>query len=377
MSQTSGPIGVAIVHQYYSGFIDLPANTQFIVRSPDLTGSIQVLAHVRPLVVTDFRNELVRMRSKGGPRPIDIRRPITGIKKEAISVDARGFEGRAGPAIAIEKEIQARVFHQDVYTSLQFCAEFADHNDAENIGLRMHPRLLERFIGTYRHLNPDVRVLLKDGLPEAETPLRIGYYLYSLAEKRLPLEERIINAQPDNLSVSIVALGRGTRALQDRVGDKAVLEAGAETLGSYLVNGFALSENLLAIERLADLAFAGKQLRPAVAEAMSIAEVAILQAQQRVKAKLPCPSNIRKPDEVTWKFLINGILPALLDLFEGDKASMMRCANEVLCLRHGVVHEGYSPTGQEVSQVLSFVRNLLAILELTDQFKGNWKRKAG
>jgi hypothetical protein len=133
---------------------------------------------------------------------------------------------------------------------------------------------------------------------------------------------------------------------------------------------------LLAIERLVDLGFSGKQVRPAVAEAMSIAEVAILQAQQRSKAELCCLGDIRKPDEVTWKFLINGILPALLDLFDGDKASMMRVANEALCLRHRVVHEGYSPTEQELNQVLSFVRTLLVLLELPDQFRGNWKRRA-
>jgi len=259
MSQNLAPLGVAIVHQYYPGFIDLPANTQFVVRSNDLSGSIQVLAHVRPLVVTDFSNELVRRRSKGNRHPIDIRRPISGIKKEAISVDALGSEGRSGPVIAIEKNIEGRVFHQDVYTSLQFCAEFADHNGAENVALRMHRRLLERFIGTYRHLNPDIRVPLKGGLPETESPVRIGYYFYSPAEKRLPLEERIVNARPDKLCVSILASGRGTRALQDHAGDTAMLEARAELLGSYLFNGFASSENLLAIERLADLAFSGKQ----------------------------------------------------------------------------------------------------------------------
>ena len=376
MSQNLAPLGVAIVHQYYPGFIDLPANTQFVVRSNDLSGSIQVLAHVRPLVVTDFSNELVRRRSKGNRHPIDIRRPISGIKKEAISVDALGSEGRPGPVIAIEKNIEGRVFHQDVYTSLQFCAEFADHNGAESVALRMHRRLLERFIGTYRHLNPDIRLPLKDGLPEAESPVRIGYYFYSPAEKRLPLEERIVNARPDNLCLSILASDRGTRALQDHAGDTAMLEARAELLGSYLFNGFASTENLLAIERLADLAFSGKQLRPAVAEAMSIAEVAILQAQQRFRAQLRSAGKIRKPDEVSWKFLINAILPALLDLFDGDKASMMRHANEVLGLRHGVVHEGYSPTGDEANKVLSFVRTLLTILELPDQFKGNWKRRA-
>jgi hypothetical protein len=241
----------------------------------------------------------------------------------------------------------------------------------------MSGRLLERFIGTYRHLNPDIRVPLKDGLPEAERPVRIGYYLYSPAEKQLPLEERIVNARPDKLSVSMVALGRGTRALQDHVGETAVLEARAELLGSYLFNGFALSENLLAIERLADLAFSGKQLRPAVAEAMSIAEVAVLQARQRFSAEPQFAGKLRKRDEVTWKFLINGILPALLDLYDGDKASMMRPANEALRLRHNVLHESYSPTREEVNKVLSFVRTLLTILELPDDFKVNWKRRAG
>lgn len=376
MDQTSVPIGVAIVHQYYPGFIDLPTNTQFLIRSHDLTGVVQVLAHVRPLVVTDFNNELVRGRSGGGRHPVDIRRPISSIKKKALSVDARGFEGRAGPAIAIEPEIRSRVFYQDVYTSLQLCAEFVDPQRAENVGLQAHRPLLERFIGTYRYLNPDPRVAVGRGYPEAETPLRIGYYMYSPAERRLPLEERIANARPDKLQVSIVALGRGTRALQDHVGDLAVLESRAEYLGSYLSSGFALSENLLAIERLADLAFSGKQLRSAVVEAMSIAEVAILQAQQQLTAELQSAGKIHKGKEVTWTFLINAILPALLDRFDGDKDSVMKPANEVLRLRHRVVHEGYHPTSQEVNQVLSFIRTLLTILELPEHFKGNWKRRA-
>jgi hypothetical protein len=125
------------------------------------------------------------------------------------------------------------------------------------------------------------------------------------------------------------------------------------------------------------LAFSGKQLRPAVADAMSIAEVAILQAQQRFRTELRSAGKTGKPDEVTWKLLINAILPALLVLFDGDKASMMRRANEVLSLRHGVVHEGYSPTRDEVNKVLSYVRTLITILEVPDQFKGNWKRRAG
>ena len=375
MSQNSAPIGVAIVHQYYPGFIDLPANTQFVIRSPDLTGAIQVLAHVRPLVVTDFSNDLVRRRSKGGRHPIDIRRSISGIKKEAISVDARGFEGRAGPAIAIEKEVQGRVFYQDVYTSLQFCAEFTDLNGAENVGLRMHRRLLERFIGTYRYLNTDIRLAIMDVIPLAETPARIGYYLYSPAEKRLSVEERIVNAQPDKLQVSTFALGRGTRAMQDHVGDMAAREARAEHLRNYLWNGFALSETLLAVERLADLAFSGKQPRSAVVEAMSVAEAGILQAQRRFKAELQSAGKIREPDEVTWKFLINAILPALLDLFDGDKASMMRRANEVLRLRHRVLHGSYCPTSDEANKVLSFVRTLFEIFELPEHFKGNWNRR--
>lgn len=377
MSQNSAPIGVAIVHQYYPGFIDVPTNTQFLIRSPDVTGSVQVRAHVRPLVITDFNNELVRRQSKGDRHPTNIRRAISGIKREAVSADARGLEGRVGPAIAIEKDIRGRVFYQDVYTSLQLCTEFDDRQRAENLGLQMHGRLLERFIGTYRYLNPDIRLAITNAAPEAPTPLRIGYYFYSPAEQRLPLERRIINAQPDELRLSIVALGRGARALQDHVGDVAEVRARGERLASYLGNGFALSENLLAIERLADLAFSGQQPRSAVVEAMSIAEVGILRAQLRFRGQLQSAGKIRKPNETTWKFLIDAVLPALLGLFDGDKGPMMKRAKEVLSIRHSVVHESYSPTIEEANKVLSFVRVLLTIFELPDQFKGNWKLKLG
>ena len=61
----------------------------------------------------------------------------------------------------------------------------------------------------------------------------------------------------------------------------AEVRARGERLAGHLGNGFALSENLLAVERLADLAFSGQRPRSAVVEAMSIAEVGILEAQQR------------------------------------------------------------------------------------------------
>jgi hypothetical protein len=377
MSQNSTPIGVAIVHQYYPGFIDVPTNSQFLICSPDVTGSVHVLAHVRPLVVTDFNNELYRKQSRGGRRPIEIRRPISRIKRDTVSADARGFEGRTGPVIAIEKDTQGRVFYQDVYTSLQLCTEFDDREQAENLALQMHGRLLERFIGTYRYLNPDTRLVVTDNVPEVTTPLRVGYYFYSTTEQRLPLEERIINAWPDELRVSIVALDRGARALRGHVGDMAEVRARGERLAGHLGNGFALSENLLAVERLADLAFSGQRPRSAVVEAMSIAEVGILEAQQRFMNELQRAGKIRKPNETTWKFLIEAVLPALLDLFDGDKGLMMKRAKEVLCIRHSVVHESYGPSMDEANKVLSFVRALLTVLELPDQFKGNWKRRGG
>jgi hypothetical protein len=39
------------------------------------------------------------------------------------------------------------------------------------IGLQVHRRLLERFIKTYRYINPDIRLAIMHDLPQAETPV--------------------------------------------------------------------------------------------------------------------------------------------------------------------------------------------------------------
>ncbi|WP_298335626.1 hypothetical protein [uncultured Erythrobacter sp.] len=221
------PLGVSIVHQYFPGFIDVVPNSQFVVDAPDLRGSVQIISHVRPLVVTDFENRLVTVSEDAGEMT-RIARPITNVADDSLSAMATGREGRLGPIFAIEKPVTGRIFYQDIYTELQTCTETADTK--ESAGLQGHARLLERLIGTYRYLTPDPRLAMADETPADTTPLRVGFYRYRDRERLLPFTERIQNALPSSLSLSIMSYKTAAKALQDH--DPANLETRSEQLGS-------------------------------------------------------------------------------------------------------------------------------------------------
>ncbi|MBS0222353.1 MAG: hypothetical protein JSR91_16595 [Proteobacteria bacterium] len=365
-------LGAVIVHQYYPGFVDLPAGSDYLIDSPDAQGLIRVAGHVRPLVIVDFNNELVNRPHKHGVHT-DIKRPIRGINRSAISADAVGHEGRKALILAVEKEINGRIFHQDIYTSLEVRWEVPTERAAQD--LRPFDRLLVRFISTYRYLNPDTRLILRDGIPDDSTPRRVALYPYSDADLQSHPVERLARAPAKDPQLSILSYHTAGRALQDHAEGSAALATRGKTLAGYLASGFALPETLLAIERLANLAFTLGQPRSAVVEAMSILELGVLAHQRKVLPQLDASGKVTKENEPTWKFLINAILPALLDLYDGDKGGVMRQAQRALDLRHKVAHAGHVPSPEDANLVLSCVRTILSIFELPEIYKGNWKRK--
>lgn len=365
------PLGVSIVHQHYPGFIDVVPNSQFIIDSPDLRGSVQIISHVRPLVVTDFANELVTV-AEGGGRMTRIACPIPNVADDTISAEATGREGRSGPIVAIEKSVTGRIFYQDIYTELLTCTEAADLN--ESAGLQGHAPLLARLIGTYRYLKPDPRLSMAAETPADTTPLRVGFYRYSDEERSMPFAERIQNAAPASLSLSILSYKTAARALQDH--DAPSLKNRSEQLGSWLLNGFALPDNLAEIERLADVAFNIGRFRAAIVEAISILEGGILEARARALRAGDAPWAIRKdPDQLTLHDVVNKILPLLLKAYDGPIGDMVQIANEARNIRNRVVHKGHQPTLEEANQVLSTARKILSILELPDVYKGNYKAR--
>jgi hypothetical protein len=372
MGWVDWPLGVSIVHQHYPGFIDVMPNSQFILDAPDLRGSVQIISHVRPLVVTDFANELVAV-PVGDARITRIARPIPNVADDAISADATGREGRSGPIVAIEKAVTGRIFFQDIYTEVLTCTEAPDTN--ESSGLQGHARLIERLVGTYRYLKPDPRLPMASDVPADTTPLRVGFYRYSDKERSMPFAERIQNASPSSLSLSIMSYKTASRALQDH--ERAFLHDRCEQLGSWLLTGFSLPDNLAEIERLADLAFNTGRLRAAIVEAMSILEAGILEARARASAAGDAPWAIRKdPDQLSMRDIVNKILPLLLKSYDGPVGDMVEIANEARLTRNKVVHKGHQPSIEETNQVLSSARKILSILELPDLYKGNYKRKA-
>jgi hypothetical protein len=367
------PVGVYFVHQHYPGFIDVLPNALYLVDGGCLRGAVQVIRHVRPLVITDFDNRLVRAHGGAGEVFTRLQRSIPDISDDSNVVDAKGFEGRSAPTIAIEKDVGGRIFYQDVFTELQTLTEFVEPEPST--GLISHGLLVQRFVSTYRYLHPDPRLEMPPEIPIETTPLRVGHYLYSAEERSWPFERRIEAAWPSELHLSITALGRGVRSLRDHDVPPDVLEKRSRDLNAWLCNGFELSENLVEIERLVDVAFSGKRYRTAVIEAMSLLEVALLQARDRVPATQRSAPLRKSPNSITLEFLINTILPQLLRQFDGDPAPLIERANSARKMRNKVVHQRADPTSQEAGLVLSTVRAVLSILELPEQFKGDWKRR--
>ena len=364
------PLGVSIVHQHYPGFIDVVPNSQFIVDSPDLRGSVQIIAHVRPLVVTDFANSLVTV-AVGHGHITRLAKPIPAVAEDSISAGGTGLEGRSGPMFAVEKAVDGRIFFQDIFTEVMTCTETTDTN--ASAGLQGHSRLLDRLIGTYRYIKPDPRLSMAAEAPADTTPLRVGFYRYSDLERAAPFPKRIQNAAPSSLQLSIMSYKTASRALQDH--ERATLIDRSEQLGSWLLSGFALPENLAEIERLADLAFTAGRLRAAVVESMSILEVGILEARARAVKAGDAPWAIRKdPEQLTFRDIINKILPLLLKQYDGPVGDMVKIAHEARETRNRVVHKGHRPSLEEANQVLSTARKILAILELPNLYKGNYKK---
>ncbi len=370
MSILDKPVGVVVIHYHFPGFLDLYPNTIYIIESADLYGAIVFVEHVRPLVVTDFRNELIERKLPDGKSYVDIKTPIPEVSIDSVSVNGRGFEGRSGPVVAVEMDPAGRVFCQDVYSTLRVMWEVEDFKAAQSMGAYLP--LLNRFIATYCFLNNDPRLRISGAIPEESNPTRIGYFAYSGSQKAKPFHERIAEVQVQEWQMHIAGMGRGSRALRDHNGDLEQAKVRATHLGSYLYNGIAPSENLIELHRLASLAFVDDRPKAAIIEVMSMLELAII-SQHR--ALLPKDYAQLKPDKLTWKFLVNAILPSLLGLYDGDKGSMIKKANEALEVRHKVVHRGYAPTKDDANVVLSFVRHILCIFEMPEAVKGDWKRK--
>lgn len=290
---------------------------------------------------------------------------------KSVSADASGHEGYSATAVVVEHDLKGRIFHPDLYTSIIVGYEASD---IDHDYISEADAMFDRFITCYRYLIGDARFPYAGHAFHDAGAIRIFRYRYSDSERRLPFEERIDRAIPDQLRPSIVALGRGAEALRDHGVDPQVLKDRAVQLGHHLATGFMPTENLIALERVADLAFVQKFPRPAVAEAMSLLELSILAERDR-KLNTQNAGSANRDKNITWDDLLNKVLPFVLDSFDEDKAPLMRLAHEMVNLRHEVVHRGRVPTLKEVNSILSFVKHVISILELDDRYRKNWKRK--
>lgn len=356
--------GAMIAEQDINGFIDLPSGSKFGLAIDGRAAIIKVVEHIRPLMVTDFANSITQTVIKKNLIVPKLKKPIGPIQKECIALVAAGHEGRKAPTIVVEKGAKGRVFRQGIFTRLRVCWEI-EEKEIDN--LTIYHAILTNFFDLYRYVVPDPRFQSDGTFITDETPLRVATARYAKGSESVSQFERLDSIPTLPLEVKIVSFRKAADALQDHVNGAVGANTRASSLGSLMRRDFTPSENFVALDRVARFAFHTSQYRMAVAEAMAVLEAALLgfKADADVDAA---------NKEMTWKKLINAVLPSILSEFDGDKAELMRAANKSRSIRNDVVHHRYLPSKEETFYVINFVKTILHILETPEDIKGDWRR---
>lgn len=365
------PLGAASVQTHYPGFIDISPGCNFLVVHEDLKAVVTIQSHKRPLIVTDFGNYLTEGKhDRRGRTRARIKRPIQKVSDNSISATATGSEGGSNILIAVERRRDGRIFFNGMYTEIHVIWEVVAPNRPED--LRPASKLLERFISLYRYHSSDTRIRIMDGRPLDPSPWRTGYVPYGAEALRKPWHQRLSEVKFPDLPISLISFKEAARALRDHETSDEIRGQRERAIGSWLIGGYGLSENLLEIERIADLAFIDGRFRSAVVEAMSILEISILQARSRHSRR----TTLNQKQEIGWKEIKNKILPEILSSYEIEVDDVCRSIARSIDIRHSAVHGAYQPSIDEAAFVLSTARILISTLELPEKVKGFSKCKA-
>lgn len=365
------PLGAASVQTHYPGFIDISPGCNFLVVHEDLKAVVTIQSHKRPLIVTDFGNYLTEGKhDRRGRTRARIKRPIQKVSDNSISATATGSEGGPNILIAVERRRDGRIFFNGMYTEIHVIWEVVAPNRPED--LRPASKLLERFISLYRYHSSDTRIRIMDGRPLDPSPWRTGYVPYGAEALRKPWHQRLSEVKFPDLPISLISFKEAARALRDHETSDEIRGQRERAIGSWLIGGYGLSENLLEIERIADLAFIDGRFRSAVVEAMSILEISILQARSRHSRR----TTLNQKQEIGWKEIKNKILPEILSSYEIEVDDVCRSIARSIDIRHSAVHGAYQPSIDEAAFVLSTARILISTLELPEKVKGFSKCKA-
>jgi hypothetical protein len=235
----------------------------------------------------------------------------------------------------------------------------------------MFHHALQRLLLTYRYIVPDLRAKLEPALRGVVPVVRAQFSSYRDPRASTALD-RIRDNEPERWHLEIVSIGEyvgGLASPSSRFGD---VQQRSDQVGSFLMRGFILPQNLAALEAAMEQAFWSKTYQVVVVEVMSLVELAIITAWRRLSSYITISRDIDDPNGHNWKFLAEKLLPLILSLHVGDRGAIVRRIVEAVQIRHDVIHKGHQPTPDQADAVASTARLLLSILEVPNAFKGNW-----
>lgn len=348
---------------YYPGHIALPPNTSYIVHCGDLETMVHLVRHVRPVVITDFRNSLVS-KSEGEKTLFGLHMGIPTFPEDQLALTFRTPTGDVAPGLIVTKDHDFVHYGTHEFTELTVGAEVRS-DTSQSAGPGIFYEAVKRLVALYRVVTRDVTVQLPGSLRRRVPVIRSAEVRYSEgASSGENLHERLVNHLPVRFRPEIISYKEFLEGAQE---SSLPPREAAIRVGHHLAVGTRVSAGQLA---LID-AFEGTRLRDdfrfTVVEAVSVAEVVAFEfVSKRRVADEALDRGLKRKERkgaLSFRVLVNSFLPTLLKKAVAAFPTVIGDLDKARKNRDRILHSGASASREEALAALNAAQTLLFAIE--------------
>jgi hypothetical protein len=355
--------GALFFNGFYPGHIAVPENTAFEVLVGETKAVLYIARHLRPVVVTDFGNELVESRTAGSLH-LRLRRPILEEPNDSISADAKGLDGNPETLFAATKDYDYCLYRRQSFTDITVGAEVARLDHPGPVNPAIWEAACTSVIALYRLQSLDVSVPRLAALRRNYPIIRQQRVRYSASMQADDGKERLLRLLPSlqrsgfspvifsyrEFSVDIPRVTTLDSEQLERIGHHAAVGTAIPEEQEALVNAFeALAEN--------------ESPRFALVDAFSVAErvaFRLLNSLRSVDPRLDRRLARREAHgNLGMKIVINSFLPGLLKAQTARWPNLIGGLDQARKWRDAALHQNEIVTPDQAARALNGVQSLL------------------
>ncbi len=353
--------GAMYYNAYYPGPIGLPANSVFQVSVEGHDTLLYLVRHLRPVTVTDFGNDFTYVID-GEKRHLALKRAIPSLDPDLISVDVRTSDGGVETIAGYGKGHEYTLYRRPSFTEFTLGVEVASLESPETHEWFLLTAI-EKLLLLYRVATTDVRVTLPERLKQDFPVIRTLAVPYKPMAPRFSAYDRVLAHFPRTfMRPTIMSYKEYEKFLPVFRHDTREMAA---RIGHHLAVGTEVSDAQQALTDSFDLLVSGGSPRFALVEALSVAEVIVLDLLSVLRANNPDLDAKLNRIESRQRLTLGKALSFLPGILGADVPSPESMAElyRALDRRNKTLHERLVVEVDDATAALNSVQQLLFSVE--------------